>query len=96
MEKRVLIDYAFTPAINFSMQQNAVPVLRQLTIKNQTDTPIENIELHISSSPEFIIPLHKQIDILPVEDKVYLGSFNLIFFRNSFFHLQKSYRDLLN
>ena len=77
MGERIFLDGVFIPAINFSMQQNAVPVLRQFTIKNQTAEPIENIEINIVSSPEFVIPWHKHIDMLPSDGNLSLGAVNL-------------------
>ena len=87
MGERIFLDGVFIPAINFSMQQNAVPVLRQFTIKNQTAEPIENIEINIVSSPEFVIPWHKHIDMLPSDGNLSLGAVNLAFYSEYLFSL---------
>ncbi|MDL2257981.1 DUF3320 domain-containing protein, partial [Eubacteriales bacterium OttesenSCG-928-K08] len=78
MEHRVCVDGQFLPAINFSLQQNAVPIVRSLTLKNQTDNPIENITISVSTLPGFALPLTLNIGIIPAGESISLGSQNLI------------------
>lgn len=39
--------------INFAMQQNDVPVIKALTIRNKTSTPLKDIEIRITCEPAF-------------------------------------------
>lgn len=41
------------PTLGYAAQQNAVPVLRALTVTNQSEAAIENLEVHIACSPGF-------------------------------------------
>ncbi|AMR33956.1 DNA helicase [Mucilaginibacter sp. PAMC 26640] len=47
----VLFDY--TPAINFALQQNHVPVIRELIIKNQSPTDWQNVMVKVTAEPDF-------------------------------------------
>lgn len=40
-------------SINFAMQQNYVPVIRNLVVNNESEAALENLELKISFEPEF-------------------------------------------
>ena len=96
MAEKVIFEGVFLPAINFPMQQNAVPILRQCILKNQTDVPIENIEISITSSPEFVIPWHKHIDLLPKDEYLSLGSVNLTFSAEYLFTLTEKLSGMLH
>lgn len=41
------------PVINFSMQQNHVPVIREIIVKNNAQADIENIDIAITFDPDF-------------------------------------------
>ena len=59
------IDCTLMPVLNYALQQNHIPVIKQLAIVNLSDEPLENIELHLSSTPELCVPLKKHIDYIP-------------------------------
>lgn len=75
MEKIVSVGGHINASINFAMQQNYVPVIRFLTVNNESDKMLENIDLKISFEPEFAkefryhinnIPPHASVEISPV------------------------------
>ena len=41
MEGKLQIDGVFSPVVNFAMQQNYVPVIRKLTLKNKSEEALE-------------------------------------------------------
>ncbi len=47
------IDFEYCPVVNFAMQQNRVPVVRKLLLKNEGEVAIENVKLVVSLSPGF-------------------------------------------
>lgn len=53
MEKKVSIEGNITNSINFAMQQNYVPVIKNLVINNQTEEMLSDLVLKISFEPEF-------------------------------------------
>ncbi len=61
----IRIDCTLMPVLNYALQQNRIPVIKQLSIINLSDEPLENIELQLSSTPELCIPLKKEIDYIP-------------------------------
>lgn len=53
MDKKVSVGGNFTGSINFAMQQNYVPVIRNFVINNETQETLENLELKVTFEPEF-------------------------------------------
>lgn len=51
----------YLPAINFAMQQNHVPVIRELVLTNTSDKDWENISIEITCEPEFAKPLKTHV-----------------------------------
>jgi hypothetical protein len=49
----ITIDFTVTNTINYAMQQNHVPVVRQLTVYNEGATDLRDLCVSITSEPEF-------------------------------------------
>ena len=58
--------------LNYSLQQNGLPVVRKLTVVNDTDEAITDAELEIGSTPSFCHPLKRAIDYIPPHKSVSL------------------------
>ena len=71
------VDLTYSPIVNFAMQQNHVPVIRKLTIKNSGDYDLSNISIQIIPEPEFAIVWSKKIDSLPKEQLLDLGAIDI-------------------
>lgn len=54
------------PVVNFAMQQNHVPVIRELTIRNTGDADLENIEISIEFDPAFADVVTLKVDRLSI------------------------------
>lgn len=50
------IDIELDRRINFAMQQNDVPVIKRLQLKNLSSVPLRDLELRITSEPAFAQP----------------------------------------
>ncbi len=50
----VRMDISCVSAINYAQQQNGIPVIRYIRIKNDSNGDINNAKLRITSSPAFI------------------------------------------
>jgi hypothetical protein len=58
------IRLATSPQINFACHQNAVPVIREIELVNNSGDTFHNLTLELRSSPSFIAPKHWHIDRL--------------------------------
>ena len=76
MENIVSVGGHINASINFAMQQNYVPVIRFLTVNNNSYELLEGIDLRVSFEPEFAkefgyhidsIPPHESVEIYPVK-----------------------------
>ncbi len=76
MDKLVSVGGHLNGSINFAMQQNYVPVIRNLVVCNETDNILENLDLKITFEPEFAkeynyhidsIAPHESVEISPVK-----------------------------
>lgn len=53
MENKVSVGGNITKSINFAMQQNYVPVIRNLVVNNENEETLSNLDLKITFDPEF-------------------------------------------
>ena len=58
------VDLDFSPRIHFAWQQNAIPVLRRLELRNETDTGLTALRVEIHISPEVAQALVLELDDL--------------------------------
>ncbi|MGN0553993.1 MAG: DUF4011 domain-containing protein [Oscillospiraceae bacterium] len=70
MDNIVLVGGHINASINFAMQQNYVPIIRFLTVNNESDEVLENIDLIISFEPEFAKEFRYHIDSIPAHESV--------------------------
>ena len=66
------------PAINYAMQQNGAVAVQSVTIENMTGQTMENVELEITSAPEFLLPFTRRIEQLPAGKPVVISRPKLI------------------
>lgn len=64
-EKQTLMTVSALPVVNYALYRNNVPVVRSVTVVNETDLPIENAELSIASAPDICLPYSLHIDCIP-------------------------------
>ncbi len=53
MIQGIRVDLAFNPCINFAMQQNYVPIVRNIIIHNDTEDDLEDICVKINFEPQY-------------------------------------------
>jgi superfamily I DNA and/or RNA helicase len=78
VENGLSIQKVYSSVVNYAMQQNHVPVIRQLILRNDSDIDLQNIQIEITSQPEFALPFHTTIDSLPARKAVNLGAIDLL------------------
>lgn len=64
--------------INFAMQQNYVPVFRNLVLTNPDEKTYENVTVSISFEPEFAKPFTAEIPVLSPEKPVEISPVRII------------------
>ena len=52
--ENVELSFEFTAVVSFAGYQNAIPVLKKLSITNNTHLNLENLELTLESHPAFL------------------------------------------
>lgn len=84
---KVKVQFGYLPLINFAIQQNSTPVIRQLSIENTTSASMENIQVRITTEPDFGNAAPIAIELIPAGSSVCLQSFNLTLSANFFTQL---------
>lgn len=67
MNEKITVGGDIFPIINFAMQQNYVPIIRNLILKNQTNEAISQIRLKITFEPQLARDYETTIDVLEPE-----------------------------
>lgn len=75
--KNVKITAEITRVVNFALQQNLLPVIRSISISNESEISWEDVILSITCEPEFAEPFEKVV-CLPAGESVTLREFRLI------------------
>lgn len=70
MSYRVSIDGNFAGAINFAMQQNYVPIIRNLIVRNETEEALPELDVRIRFEPDFAREYHYFIGEIPAGESV--------------------------
>jgi hypothetical protein len=71
------VDLIISPAVNFAMQQNHVPVVKRLILTNNGAEIIENITVEIRIEPDFSIPWISKIERLDPLESHSFGALSL-------------------
>jgi Protein of unknown function (DUF4011)/REase_MTES_1575/Protein of unknown function (DUF3320)/AAA domain len=74
---KVEVEFVYTPVINFAMQQNHVPILRKLRIKNVSLQDVQNISIEIAAEPEFAVLWKYYSNTLRKEESIDIGPANI-------------------
>ena len=77
MGSKLQIEGAYSRVVNFAMKQNYVPVIRKLTLQNQSSDTLENLKISVKVSPAFAAPWEQEISRIPAGEKVDLGAIPL-------------------
>ena len=68
-ESPLRLELDVIPAVNYALEQNGVPVLRALTVVNDSDAALENLDLRITAQPMLCLPLSRHIDYIPAHSR---------------------------
>jgi len=77
LDKGILIEGSFSDVVNFAMQQNYVPIVKKLTVKNLHEKDIKDIDIEITVEPEFAHKWTMRIEAIPALQAIELGALNI-------------------
>ena len=75
--KDVRLEIDAIPVMNFALQQNGYSVISSITVKNDSDTPLQDVDIHISANPEFCSTAVKHVDYIPEDNSVRIRNIEL-------------------
>ena len=78
MGETLHIDGTYSKVVNFAMQQNYVPVIRKLTLKNPGETALEDLTVSVEVTPAFAAAWQEKIAQIPAGETVDLGAVPLL------------------
>lgn len=77
MSKKIELEGAYSGVVNFAMQQNYVPIVKKLIVKNITEEEIKDIDIIISVEPDFAYEWRVSIETIPALQSIELDTINL-------------------
>ena len=78
MGETLHIDGTYSKVVNFAMQQNYVPVIRKLTLKNPGEMALEDLTVSVEVTPAFAAAWQEKIAQIPAGETVDLGAVPLL------------------
>ena len=69
MTKGLSISLSYLPVINFAMQQNHVPVIREISLRNNGEETLKDIDIIVRFDPEFAQEYSTHIDSIAPESE---------------------------
>ncbi|MFB0919522.1 MAG: DUF3320 domain-containing protein [Oscillospiraceae bacterium] len=77
MTEKIWLSIEMTSVANYALQQNRVPLIREVVIHNDTAVPLKNVRLSFRSGPEIVTSLEQNIDFIPAESAFTLNGLKL-------------------
>ncbi|WP_052647249.1 DUF3320 domain-containing protein [Pseudoflavonifractor capillosus] len=72
-ESTISLQPQLTPVVNYALQQNRLPILSQLIIRNHTDQVLQGLTLTAESDPEgILLPFSQLIEQVPAQSEFVL------------------------
>src|SRR5687768_2164085 len=72
----IRITFTYDPAINYAFQQNSIPVLRELVVRNGS-LPRKELKVSLRTEPAFAEPIELHIQSLDAEGEFKVGPLDL-------------------
>ncbi len=70
MNDKLTIHAEVMSAVNFAMQQNSVPLIRNISLRNETDEVLRDLEIKISFDPAFAAEFSCRIDSIEAQSSL--------------------------
>ncbi|CAM4012542.1 DUF3320 domain-containing protein [Cohnella lubricantis] len=69
----LVCDWNRLDVVNFAMQQNFVPVITKIVLRNDSDQDLRQVTVRINADPAFAPPWSKTVDLIPASRAIELG-----------------------
>jgi hypothetical protein len=92
----VSVQCAVAPRVSLALQQNAVPILRELTVVNDTDAPLADLRLELRSDPGFCQPGTLHIDHIGARQSLHIENLKVDLSHTFLSEVQEATRGLIS
>lgn len=73
LNSNLTAELTYTSVVNYAIQQNKIPIVRNLIIENSSENNLENLSLTISSEPNFTNKCDHRLDLIPKNQSLELN-----------------------
>ncbi|WP_028609850.1 DUF3320 domain-containing protein [Paenibacillus harenae] len=77
MSNKLQSKWSYSDIVNYAMQQNHVPVVKNIALTHSAEEELREVIVTLSAEPEFAYGWTKKIDVLPAGQTVDLGAIPL-------------------
>jgi len=77
VDKKIAIEVTCSGVVNFAMQQNYVPIIKRLIVKNLEQDILHGIEISITVEPEFAYVWTTKIESIPPQQSVEVSTIDI-------------------
>lgn len=75
-QEEIRFEVDLIPTINYALQQNKIPTIRALTIINNSENPLENVDIRVSAG-EICPEVSRHIDLIPAHSTLEIKAFDV-------------------
>ena len=65
LPKSIRLELKILPVVNYALQQNGIPIVQWVTIRNESGEPLKNVDLVITTAPEVCTSLTRHLEYVP-------------------------------
>ena len=85
----IKLDAVIGSVVNFSMQQNRIPVIRSLTLFNDGEQPVEELTVTVGTEPAFALPFSRTIQLIGAGESLRPDGIDLVLSPEYLFSLEE-------
>lgn len=78
ISEQIHMDVDLLSVVNYALQQNSINIIQAITIENNSDKQLENIDLRITSTPEFCQLYTKHIECVQAKGSLCLKGIHIV------------------
>lgn len=69
-DNNIIQTSTIAPFVNLALQQNYIPIIKEIILENKNEETVKNIKIHIAADQEFMLPWEYKIEELTIEQKL--------------------------
>lgn len=78
------LNLSYSSSVNFAMQQNHVPIIKNIHIINEDDESIDDIKITLSFVPNLTDKIERYIDTISEKLRLRLEIWSFLFLQNTY------------